>query len=67
MSADPAHREALQRLAREAGVPLQVIGSTGGGRIQISVGGAGAIDCSVAEAEQLWSSTLGKYFEGRAA
>jgi phosphoribosylformylglycinamidine synthase II len=67
VSADPAHREALQRLAREAGVPLQVIGSTGGGRIQISVGGAGAIDCSVAEAEQLWSSTLGKYFEGRAA
>ena len=67
VSADPAHREALQRLAQEAGVPLQVIGTTGGARIQISVGGAGAIDCSVAEAEQLWSSTLGKYFEGRAA
>ena len=67
VSADPAHREALQRLAQEAGVPLQVIGATGGARIQISVGGAGAIDCSVAEAEQLWSSTLGKYFEGRAA
>jgi len=67
VSADPAHREALQRLAQEAGVPLQVIGTTGGARIQISVGGAGAIDSSVAEAEQLWSSTLGKYFEGRAA
>jgi phosphoribosylformylglycinamidine synthase len=67
VSADPAHREALQRLAQEAGVPLQVIGTTGGARLQISVGGASAIDCSVAEAEQLWSSTLGKYFEGRAA
>ena len=31
VSADPAHREALQRLAQEAGVPLQVIGTTGGG------------------------------------
>ena len=67
VSADPAHREALQGLAQEAGVPLQVIGTTGGARIQISVDGAGAIDCSVADAEQLWSSTLGKYFEGRAA
>jgi phosphoribosylformylglycinamidine synthase len=67
VSADPAHREALQRLAEETGVPLKVIGTTGGARIQISVDGAGAIDCSVAEAEQLWSSTLGKYFEGRAA
>ena len=67
VSADPAHREALQRLAQETGVPLQVIGTTGGARIQISVDGAGAIDCTVAEAEQLWSSTLGKYFEGRAA
>ena len=67
VSVDPAHREALQSLALETGVPLKTIGTTGGARIQISVEGAGAIDCSVAEAEQLWSSTLGKSFEGRAA
>jgi phosphoribosylformylglycinamidine synthase subunit PurL len=63
----PGQREALEQLAKEKGVPLRVIGTTGGARIQISVDGAGAIDCSVEEAEQLWSSTLGKYFEGRAA
>jgi phosphoribosylformylglycinamidine synthase len=67
VSADPAHRDALRKLADETGVPLEVIGTTGGARIQVSVDGAGAIDCTVAEAEQSWSSSLGKYFEGRAA
>jgi hypothetical protein len=48
-------------------VPLKLIGTTGGAQIQVSVDGAGAIDCTVVEAEQLWSSSLGKNFEGRAA
>jgi phosphoribosylformylglycinamidine synthase len=67
VSADPTHRDALRKLAEETGVPLKVIGTTGGARIQVSVDGVRAIDCSVGEAEQLWSSSLGKYFEGRAA
>ena len=49
------------------GVPLTVIGTTGGSRIRIAVDGVGAIDGDVAEAEQLWSNALGKYFESRAA
>jgi phosphoribosylformylglycinamidine synthase len=67
VSADPAHRDALRTLAEERGVPLKVIGTTGGARLQVSVDGERAIDCTVAEAEQLWSSSLAKYFEGRAA
>jgi phosphoribosylformylglycinamidine synthase len=67
VSVDPAQREALGQLAKETGVPIKVIGTTGGARLEISMNGAAAVDCAVAEAEQLWSATLGKYFEGRAA
>jgi general stress protein 26 len=49
------------------GVPLRVIGTTGGSRIQIAIDGTAAIDCGVAEAEQLWSTALARYFESRAA
>jgi hypothetical protein len=54
-------------LASEAGIPARVIGRSGGSRIQIAVNGTVAIDCSVAEAEQIWSSALGRQFAGRAA
>jgi phosphoribosylformylglycinamidine synthase subunit PurL len=67
VSVAPEQRAALQSLAAEHGVPAHLVGTTGGSRIQISVGGAAAIDCPVAEAEQLWSSALGKHFAGRAA
>jgi phosphoribosylformylglycinamidine synthase len=67
VSVVPGQLEALRRLAKDGGVPLKVLGTTGGARIQLTVGGAAVLDCSVAEAEQLWSATLGKYFEGRAA
>jgi phosphoribosylformylglycinamidine synthase len=63
----PGQRDALEQLAKEKAVPLRVIGTTGGSRIQITVGGAVAIDSSVEEAEQMWSAALGKYFRGRAA
>ena len=53
--------------AREAGVPAQVIGRTGGGRFRLSVDGATAIDCPVAEIERVWADGLARYFEGRAA
>ena len=46
---------------------VTVIGKTGGTRIEIAVAGQPGIDCALAEAEQLWSSTLARYFAGRAA
>ena len=67
VSVAPQQLAALQSLAGDHGVPAQVIGTTGGSAIQIAVGGAGTIDCGVAEAEQLWSSALGKHFARRAA
>ena len=67
VSVAPDQRAALESLAAQAGVPLTVIGKTGGTRIEIAVAGQPGIDCALAEAEQLWSSTLARYFAGRAA
>jgi phosphoribosylformylglycinamidine synthase II len=67
VSVSAGRRKQLVALATEAGVPAAVIGRTGGSRIRIAVGGVAAIDCSVSEAEQIWSSALARYFAGRAA
>jgi len=53
--------------AREAGVPAQVAGRTGGGRFRLSVDGATAFDYPVAEIERAWADGLASYFEGRVA
>jgi phosphoribosylformylglycinamidine synthase len=60
-------RAALLDLAAEAGVPAVVIGRTGGNRLRISVNGTRAIECAVAEAEQMWSTAFARHFAGRAA
>ncbi|CAN5667015.1 phosphoribosylformylglycinamidine synthase subunit PurL [soil metagenome] len=57
----------LQALAAALGVPAVVIGRTGGARLRIEVGGRPAIDCSVAEAEQVWTTSLERYFGRRVA
>jgi phosphoribosylformylglycinamidine synthase subunit PurL len=67
VSVAPSNVPALLKLAVELGVPAARIGRTGGSRIVINVSGGPAIDCSVAEAEQLWSNALGRYFAGQAA
>ena len=58
---------ALLKIAAELGVPALRIGRTGGSRIVINVSGGSGIDCSVAEAERIWSNALGQYFAGQAA
>ncbi|MEN3336631.1 MAG: phosphoribosylformylglycinamidine synthase subunit PurL [Acidobacteriota bacterium] len=55
-------RAALLQLATEAGVPAQLIGRTGGSTLRISVAGALAIDCPVAEAERVWSGSIARHF-----
>jgi phosphoribosylformylglycinamidine synthase subunit PurL len=57
----------LLKLAGELGVPAVSIGRTGGSRITISVAGSLEIECAVNDAEQVWSSALGRHFAGRAA
>jgi phosphoribosylformylglycinamidine synthase subunit PurL len=58
---------ALLERARAAGVPAREIGTTGGGRIRVSVGGRPVIDVAVQEAEAIWDTALEKYFKQRAA
>ena len=67
VSVPPDGRAALLDRAHAAGVPATVIGRTGGARIQVGVNGHAAIDCLIGEAEQVWSSALGRYFADRAA
>jgi phosphoribosylformylglycinamidine synthase len=67
VSVRPGDRAALQALAGELGVPFHLIGRTGGPRLRMTVGGAAAIDCSIAEAEEIWRSAIERRFAGRAA
>ncbi len=67
VSVNGANLQALLQLAGELGVPAMSIGRTGASRVTIAVGGHPSIDCSVAEAEQVWAHALGRHFEGRAA
>jgi phosphoribosylformylglycinamidine synthase len=67
VSVKPHDLPGLLQLAAELGVPAVTVGRTGGARIVMKVAGAPAIDGSVAEAEQIWSTALGRHFAGRAA
>ncbi len=67
VSVGAGNLQALLRLAREIGVPARAIGRTGGSRITMTVEGSPSIDTPVAEAEQVWTSALGRYFARRAA
>ncbi len=67
VSVTPEALPRVMNLARELGVPAAKVGRSGGSRIAISVDGSIAIDCSVADAEQIWTNALDRYFAGRAA
>jgi phosphoribosylformylglycinamidine synthase II len=67
LSVRPEDRARVLEMASEAGVPAQVIGTTGGSRLTIRVAGQPAIDCAVAEAEQVWGGAIERHFAGRAA
>ncbi len=62
VSCRPADHPTLLHLAAEAGVPARVIGRTGGARLRIAVDGTTAVDCAVAEAEQLWQTVIEQHF-----
>jgi phosphoribosylformylglycinamidine synthase len=63
----PNDRQALLAMAAAIGVPALAIGRTGGPAIRIAVGGELAIECPLAEAEQIWKTSLEQHFAGRAA
>jgi phosphoribosylformylglycinamidine synthase subunit PurL len=62
VSVTAEHVDELLSRAAAAGVPAARIGSTGGSRLRISVEGRPAIACAVAEAEQVWSSSIERFF-----
>jgi phosphoribosylformylglycinamidine synthase len=59
--------EAALKLAADLRIPVHRIGKTGGSRLSVRVEGQDAIDCTVAEAERLWSTAIERHFAGRAA
>jgi phosphoribosylformylglycinamidine synthase subunit PurL len=61
------HVQAILSRAKAAGVPALEIGTTGTGRISVSINGRTAVDVAVADAERIWDSALEKYFKQRAA
>jgi phosphoribosylformylglycinamidine synthase len=67
VSVDKGRTAELEALAKEAGVPVAVIGRVGGSRIRIAIAGRGVIDEQLADVERLWSGAIGKYFESQRA
>ena len=67
VSVAQANVQALLTMAERHGVPARSIGRTGGAHLAISVAADRVMECPVTEAEQIWSSALGRYFAGRAA
>jgi phosphoribosylformylglycinamidine synthase II len=66
-SVEHARTAELEALAKEAGVPVAVIGRVGGSRIRIAIAGRGVIDDPLADVERLWADAIGRYFESQRA
>jgi phosphoribosylformylglycinamidine synthase subunit PurL len=67
VSVRPADRAALMQLASTAGVPAKLIGTTGGSRLVLRVGGRTVMDIALDAAEGVWANAIGRHFKGRAA
>jgi hypothetical protein len=52
----------LRQMAEASGVPMTVLGKTGGDRVRITVSGQPAIDVELGDAEAAWSGAIGKRF-----
>jgi phosphoribosylformylglycinamidine synthase subunit PurL len=65
VSVAPERLGELLALAKTQGVPATQIGTVGGDRVRMSVGGRLAIDEVLAEAEAIWATTLDNFFERR--
>ena len=67
VSVSASNEQDVLARARAAGVPARRIGTTGGSRLEISIGGRKTIDVSVADAEQIWATALENFFKRAAA
>ncbi len=67
VSVDPASTSAVLAEAARAGIPAAKIGTTGGDRIRVSVDGQPVVDLAVAEAEDVWASSIERQIDGQVA
>jgi phosphoribosylformylglycinamidine synthase len=58
LSATSENAERIQELAREAGVPISVLGEVGGDELAIEAAGGGAVELKVAEMEEIWRGAI---------
>ena len=63
VSTGPDQAQTLLGMAAAAGVPARIIGRTGGDRIRVTVEGRAVLDERVADAEQIWSTTIESFFQ----
>ena len=63
VSVAPDRVDELLSLARREQVPAAVIGRVGGDRIRISIAGRPVLDESLAAAERIWATAIGRYFD----
>ena len=62
VSCEPARVATLLEQAQAAGVPAARIGTVGGNRIRLSIGGRLVVDEPLADAERTWSRAIEQYF-----
>jgi hypothetical protein len=62
VSCEPGKVAELLAAAKAAGVPAAQVGTVGGNRIRLSVGGRRLVDEPLAEAERIWATAIEGYF-----
>ena len=67
VSAAPERVAEITARAVEGGVPVRVLGNSGGPQLRISIDSRIAVDVEIAHAEEAWSSTISRYFVRRVA
>jgi phosphoribosylformylglycinamidine synthase len=58
LSCDPVHLPRIQQVAEEYGIVADVLGETGGGRVEIAVDGQPVISASLAELREAYEGAL---------
>jgi phosphoribosylformylglycinamidine synthase len=61
VSVDAARASELTAMAASAGVPASTIGRVGGNRIRLAIEGEAIVDESLADAEAVWTSAIGRW------
>ncbi|MCM3260713.1 phosphoribosylformylglycinamidine synthase subunit PurL [Paenibacillus lautus] len=58
LSASPDHKNALEKLLQEAGVPFTALGVVGGNKLSININGASALEESVEALKSVWEDAI---------